>query len=380
MPGLTELRQRFSNADSPLVQTNVWLQSVPLEIRNGAVQEFVAAHGKEVKRVRDFNKKNKKRNKGTTAAISFELSFKTRKGKQSIPLLKGSWGQKRSDSRYRDVLRRDVLKATEVIPTPRNTYRLTKGNTGRYDLRIPYMQAPSQENQVLEGRHSTVAIDPGVRSPFVMYDADGLVVDVGAGDMATKVFAFKYAADRLQARLTKNAEGKNNKTKRRRRRKAILRTNKHIRGLVDELHYHVIQWLVDTYKVILIPKFGVAQMVQGRLNKTTKNHMLTWRHYVFRRRLKEKAALVPGCTVIECIEPYTSKTCGQCAHLHQKLGGRKVFKCPNPTCGFVADRDAHAARNILMRWLTLMGLSPTKRKRVASLWDRDPPAKRQRRE
>ena len=112
----------ISNAQSPLVTATTWLQSVPLEIRNGAVEEFVAAHGKEVKRVRDFNKK---RNKTNTAAISFELSFKTRKGKQSIPLLKGSWGQERSHSRYRDVLRSDVLKATEVIPTPRNTYRLT---------------------------------------------------------------------------------------------------------------------------------------------------------------------------------------------------------------------------------------------------------------
>ena len=376
---LTELRQRFSNAKSDLVLANSWLhESVPLDIRNGAVEEFVTAYKKEVKRVRDFNSK---RNKRTTPAISFTLSFKTSKGKQSIPLLKSSWGQKISSSRYRDVLRSEVLKATEVIPTPTNTYRLTKNNTGRYDLRIPYMQAPSKENQVLEGRHSTVAIDPGVRSPFVMYDADGLVVDVGAGDMATKVFPFKYAADRLQARLTKGAEGKRYKTKRWRRRKAMLRTNRHIRGLVDELHHHVIQWLVDTYKVILIPKFGVARMVQGPLNQTTKQHMLTWRHAVFRRRLKEKAALVPGCTVIECIEPYTSKTCGKCGHLHQKLGGRKVFKCPNPTCGFVADRDAQAARNILMRWLTLMGLSPlpSKRKHVASLFDRDPPAKRQRR-
>ena len=376
MPGLTELRRLYSNKSSDLVRANEWLdESVPLAIRCGAVEEFVAAYRKEVKRVRDFNGK---RNKRTTPAIFFSFSFKTGKGKQSIPLLKESWDQKRSDSTYRDVLRSDVLKATEVIPTPTNTYRLTKGKTGRYDLRIPYMQAPSKENQVLEGRHSTVAIDPGVRSPFVVYDADGLVVDVGAGDMATKVFPHKYAADRLQARLTKDAEGRRNKTKRWRRRKAILRKNDHVRGLVDELHHHVIQWLVDTYKVILIPKFGVARMVQGPLHHTTKQHMLTWRHALFRRRLKEKAALVPGCTVIECIEPYTSKTCGNCGHLHKNLGGRKVFKCPNPTCGFVADRDAQAARNILMRWLTLMGLSPSKRKRVASLFDRDPPAKRQR--
>jgi len=42
------------------------------------------------------------------------------------------------------------------------------------------------ENQ--QGHHGTAAIDPGVRSPFVVYDPDGCVVDIGSGDMAGKVF------------------------------------------------------------------------------------------------------------------------------------------------------------------------------------------------
>ena len=54
-------------------------------------------------------------------------------------------------------------------------------------------------------------------------------------------------------------------------------------------------------------------------------------------------------------EAYTSKTCEECGYLHQKLGGNKTFECPK--CGHTADRDLHAARNILLRYLTREGIA-----------------------
>jgi len=75
--------------------------------------------------------------------------------------------------------------------------------------------------------------------------------------------------------------------------------------------------------------------------------MYNWRHYIFRERLLAKVELVPGCTVIECDEPYTSKTCGPCGFVLKNLGGRKVFACPK--CGY----RASAARNIMLRYLTI---------------------------
>jgi transposase len=62
--------------------------------------------------------------------------------------------------------------------------------------------------------------------------------------------------------------------------------------------------------------------------------------------------LVCALQVIECYEDYTSKTCGQCGVLNQKLGGHKVFNCPEEGCDYIADRDISAARNILLRYLT----------------------------
>ena len=47
---------------------------------------------------------------------------------------------------------------------------------------------------------------------------------------------------------------------------------------------------------------------------------------------------------------YRSKTCGFCGYIHKKLGGSKVFCCPQ--CKTNLDRDINGARNILLRYLT----------------------------
>ncbi|RHZ77360.1 hypothetical protein Glove_180g15 [Diversispora epigaea] len=42
------------------------------------------------------------------------------------------------------------------------------------------------------------------------------------------------------------------------------------------------------------------------------------------------------------MKEYTSKTCGCFGHIHQKLGGSKVFRCPS--CPVELDRDINDAR------------------------------------
>jgi putative transposase len=77
--------------------------------------------------------------------------------------------------------------------------------------------------------------------------------------------------------------------------------------------------------------------------------MLTWTPYRFKQIIKHQADK-NGSIVVDLSEAYTSKTCGNCGHIHQKLGGSKVFKCPN--CQTVIERDWNGARNILLRALS----------------------------
>ena len=50
------------------------------------------------------------------------------------------------------------------------------------------------------------------------------------------------------------------------------------------------------------------------------------RHYQFRQRLIQKAREA-GKILLVVDEAYTSKTCSQCGHQNNSLGGSKVSRC-----------------------------------------------------
>lgn len=141
--------------------------------------------------------------------------------------------------------------------------------------------------------------------------------------------------------------------KRWRMRKAGARMRRRISHLVDDLHCKLAKYLCETYSVILLPKFETQGMIrrgQRRIGNKTVRAMVTLSHYRFQTRLVNKTREYPWCRVIIVSEAYTSKTCGRCGKIHDKLGGSKVFICPR--CKLECDRDKHAARNILLRFLT----------------------------
>ena len=124
-----------------------------------------------------------------------------------------------------------------------------------------------------------------------------------------------------------------------------------LRNLVQEAHRKLAKWLCENYDHILIPVFGVKAMthrVGRRIQCKTARQMLCWSHFGFRQRLLHKSEHYPGCKVHVVTEEYTSKTCGRCGRVHHSLGGSKTFRCPH--CSFRADRDANAARNILLKY------------------------------
>ncbi len=73
--------------------------------------------------------------------------------------------------------------------------------------------------------------------------------------------------------------------------------------------------------------------------------MLTWAHYQFKVRLKNKA-LEFGKKVIEVCESYTSKTVSWTGEL-KKVGGSRVIEAG----GIKMDRDLNGARGIFLRSL-----------------------------
>ncbi len=117
--------------------------------------------------------------------------------------------------------------------------------------------------------------------------------------------------------------------KRRRCHKAWIGKPINISYKMNELlHKKLATWLCENHRVVLIPEFETQIMGRKsnrKLNSKTARGMCTWSHYAFRQRLLSKAELFPWCTVIVCNEAYTSKTCGQCGSLHNKLGSSKTL-------------------------------------------------------
>ncbi len=159
--------------------------------------------------------------------------------------------------------------------------------------------------------------------------------------------------DKLQSRWSGKASVRH--YQRHRLRRAGRRLQKRIRNFVDELHCKLVKWLVANFDVVLLPKFETQRMVinkkwDRKITSKTARAMMTLSHFRFRQRLLHKSREFPSCQVIICDEDYTSKTCGSCGEIHQKLGGAKIFKCPSCECNI--NRDLNGARNILLRYIT----------------------------
>lgn len=198
---------------------------------------------------------------------------------------------------------------------------------------------PQQENRI-------IALDPGVRTFLTGFDGQNFL-EVGFSDMGKINRLCKYL-DELMGRISLSKVAK----ERQKMRKAASRLRSKIRNLVDDCHKKTASYLAKNYQVILLPKFETSEMTnrsKRKIRSKTARQMLTWAHYRFKQVLKNKAEL-SGCQVIDVTEEFTSKTCTKCGHIHTKLGGSKVFRCP--VCDHIIPRDWNGALGIMLKALS----------------------------
>lgn len=321
-----------------------WLRKIPYEIRDVAVRDFDKArkaHRAKLKKMKQHD---------PNATLNAKFKFKSKRDKhQSFEVRPRDLVRGRGAFAF---LNLGNLKGAENIPPEVETaIRFIRDRLGQTFLAIPRQVAKRSESQAPTSQESIVALDPGVRTFQSTYDASGLTTEWGKSDMK-RIYRLCLVADKIQSLWSKNKGAKRRSIK-----KAWHRILFKIQHLVREVHRKMTSWLCENYKVILIPKFETSRMVKRgkrKLNSKTSRNMITWSHYAFRKMLMEKSELFPWVTVVECDEIYTSKTCGHCGDINKNLGSAKTFRCQR--CSYVADRDINAARNILIRYLTIKGL------------------------
>lgn len=281
----------------------------------------------------------------------FELHYRNKKQPQETIMIRGKLFKK--GIFYTRFWGKEPLRSSEPLPdTVDYDCKLVHTRLGHYYLVVPMPLVMASDSQArLQDR--VVALDPGVRTFHTAYDPSGCVMEFGKGDIG-HIYRVCAHMDNLQSRIDSDTTLRHKA--RYRMRRALRKMQWRVRNLIDECHKKVVHFLCANYSVVLVPSFETQGMVMRNLrkiNSKTARAMVTWAHYRFKQRLLFKRQEFPWCKVAVCDEAYTSKTCGRCGVLNQKLGGSKVFKCAS--CGLEIDRDAHAARNILLKNASLFG-------------------------
>lgn len=338
------LRQRWMNSDVLKNGEFKWALDVPYEIRDTGVLDFVAA------RKAEFSKKRKAGESGaqhTNAKYQFRskkdpngesIHIRSRVWKDGV-ICPRMWGNLPRLKSFSEALPYKLTHDAKLHRTVLNEFYLC------VTYQVEVRPKAGNDNQVVR----VASLDPGVRTFNTVYDPTRRVcVSVGTKDIS-RIYRLCLVIDDLKSEMTKVTA-----RKRRDLNKKAHRIRKKIKNLVHEVHCKLVCFLCENYDEILISKFQVKNMVEKgkrKIGKRTVKELYSWAHYAFRQRLLMKATEF-GVTVHEVDEAYTSKTCGKCGVLNNKLGGAKVFQCGH--CSFVADRDENGARNILLRNLSLV--------------------------
>ena len=137
-----------------------------------------------------------------------------------------------------------------------------------------------------------------------------------------------------------------------------IRIKQHIKDLTAELHHKLALWLCRDYSAVLLPKFSVKGISRRRglpagkrrtICRNVVRKLAQMSSITFQQFLLHKAREF-GTRAIICDGHCTSKTCTICGMINHGLGASKMFACPS--CSVTHDRDAGAARNIILHTIS----------------------------
>ena len=331
---IIDLRKQFIPRDTELNSENIWMKDVPLDTREEAARKALHAQKTGFSQIK------------TGLIKSFKLNFRSKK--RNTPIFYAAKKSLINGAIFSRRLKEDKFliskKDKEVIKKSDGIFSITKEKGGRYYVNIVIRSSEKK----YEARKNIVALDPGVRTFQTMFSQKS-IGEFGFDTSKTLIKLYRRE-DKLKSIITKEklTSWKKYKLK---KRCALLRTK--IKHIVSDLHWKTADYLTKKFQVILLPIFNSKNMSnknQRKLSKTSTRLLLGLSHYSFQQKLLYKANM-RGRQVILCKEHYTSKCCGNCGKLNENLGSKKIFKCVK--CNLTMDRDIHAARNILIRALSI---------------------------
>lgn len=187
------------------------------------------------------------------------------------------------------------------------------------------------EKPKLEENNKAIGLDFGIR--YLIADSDGNTTE--------NPLFLKQSLKKLriaQRRIARRQKGSN-----RRKKACRMAARVHEKIAAQRLDYlhKVARKYVNAYGIIVIEDLRPANMVR---NHNLARSIMDSSWGMLRNLLEVKAAEA-GRQVIAVPPHYTSQKCSECGEIVQKSLSVRTHVCP--WCGYIADRDVNAARNIL---------------------------------
>ena len=190
----------------------------------------------------------------------------------------------------------------------------------------------------LPKKDNAVGLDMGIR--YLVADSNGHSIE---NPKHAKKSAKKLA--RAQRKLAKCKKGSN---RRKKAKHLVARHHERITNQRKDTLHKASHHYIEHYQTIVIEDLKPANIV--------RNHSLafaitdaSWG--IFRQYLEAKAESARR-QVLAIAPHYTSQKCSSCGTYVQKSLSVRTHVCP--FCGYIADRDTNAARNILHRGLQVL--------------------------
>jgi putative transposase len=216
--------------------------------------------------------------------------------------------------------------------TPRTVHLVYRADGHWYALIV--CEAESQSEHLPSAcEHPDIGIDVGLKS--FLTDSEGHMIE--------NPRFYRTSQRTLRRKQRMIARRKKGSHRRRKAARSTAQTHLKINRQRRDHHFKTAKPYAESYQRIVVEDLAIATLV--------KNHHLaksimdaSWG--AFLAILEDKAERA-GHKMIRVNPHFTSQTCHQCGEIVQKSLSVRTHSCP--FCGYVADRDVNAAKNILSK-------------------------------
>ncbi len=218
------------------------------------------------------------------------------------------------------------------------TCTIRKNASGKWDVSLSciYEATPLPKNEL------AVGIDMGIER-FATFTDGSLIENPRFFKQEEKALA------KAQNRLSKAEKGSLARAK---KRKIVAKVHQRIRNRRNNFCHQESRQIINQYQFICLEDLNIPKMVQGSPLAKSINDV-SWNQFSqFLTYKAEEAGRKLGL-----VNPaYTSQTCSECKHVEPKKLSEREHLCSQ--CGYKANRDFNASRNILALGLDGLGEIP----------------------